>query len=156
LRSHLQGADLQCCSAPAELEAALDYARDGDVVVVTKLDRLVRSMQDLLDTVERLRNKGAGLRVLSAGIDMTGRTGKLVLNLLGSIAEWEREMMLERQREGVAKAKVEHKYRGRATTAMARASEVHRILDKGVRPTDIAKLLGMGRTGVYRCIALKP
>ena len=125
-------------------------------MVVTKLDRLVRSMQDLLDTVERLRNKGAGLRVLSAGIDMTGRTGKLVLNLLGSIAEWEREMMLERQREGVAKAKVEHKYRGRATTAMARASEVHRILDKGVRPTDIAKLLGMGRTGVYRCIALKP
>ena len=133
MRSHLQGADLQCCSAPAELEAALDYARDGDVVVVTKLDRLVRSMQDLLDTVERLRNKGAGLRVLSAGIDMTGRTGKLVLNLLGSIAEWEREMMLERQREGIAKAKLEGRYKGRAPTAKAKSAVVFELHAKGRR-----------------------
>jgi DNA invertase Pin-like site-specific DNA recombinase len=136
-----------------QLEAAIDYAREGDVLLVTKLDRLARSMPHLLDIVGRLWAKGAGLRVLSAGIDTTSSTGELILNVLGSIAQWERQMMLERQREGIEKAKGEGKYKGRKPTAMAKVDEVRRLRDEGVRPTEIAKRLGMGRTSVYRCLA---
>src|SRR5262249_28935988 len=92
-----------------QLEAAIDYAREGDVLVATQLDRLARSMTDLVSILARLRKKGAGLRILAAGIDTTSSTGELILNLLGAIAQWERQMMLERQREGIAKAKGEGK-----------------------------------------------
>ena len=87
-----------------ELEAALDYLRDDDVLVVTKLDRLARSMANLLDIVARIEAKGASLRILAMNLDTTTATGKLMLNVLGSVAEFERSMMLERQREGIAKA----------------------------------------------------
>jgi DNA invertase Pin-like site-specific DNA recombinase len=72
--------------------------------------------------------------------------------VLGSVAEWERAMMLERQREGIEKAKVEGKYKGRAPTARAKADEVMRLLAAGTRPTDIAKQLGIARRSVYRII----
>ena len=134
-----------------QLEAALDYLRDGDTLVVTKLDRLARSMRDLLAIVDRIEAKGAALSILAMNLDTATPTGKLMLQVLGAVAEWERAMVLERQREGVAKAKREGKYKGRAPTARAKASDVMRLLADGVRPTEVAKQLGIARRSVY-CI----
>lgn len=135
-----------------ELEAAIDYLRDGDSLVVTKLDRLARSMRDLIAIKDRIEARGAGLRILAMNLDTTTATGKLMLNVLGSVAEFEREMMLERQREGIAKAKAEGKYRGRAPTARAKAGEVEAMLAAGESPTDVARKLGIGRSSVYRAM----
>ena len=96
-----------------QLEAALEYCREGDVLVVTKLDRLARSMADLVAITSRLKAKGVALNILAMQLDTTTPTGKLMLQLMGCFAEFERDVMLERQREGVAKAKAEGKYRGR-------------------------------------------
>jgi DNA invertase Pin-like site-specific DNA recombinase len=136
-----------------QLEAAIDYLRDGDSLVVTKLDRLARSMRDLLDIVARIEAKGAGLRILAMNLDTTTATGKLMLNVLGSVAEFERAMMLERQREGIAKAKAEGKFKGRKPTARAKAGEVEAMLAAGESPTVVAKKLGIGRSSVYRAMA---
>jgi len=136
-----------------QLEAAIDYLRDGDSLVVTKLDRLARSMRDLLDIVARIEVKGAGLRILTMNLDTTTATGKLMLNVLGSVAEFERAMMLERQREGIAKAKAEGKFKGRKPTARAKAGEVEAMLAAGESPTVVAKKLGIGRSSVYRAMA---
>src|SRR4029450_11943692 len=84
----------------AELEAALDYAREGDALVVTKLDRLARSVAHLVAIGERLDAKGVSLKVLEQSIDTSTPTGRLMFNMLGAIAQFERELMLERQREG--------------------------------------------------------
>ena len=135
-----------------QLSAALDYLRDGDVLVVTKLDRLARSVRDLMEIVHRVEAKEAGLRILAMNLDTTTPTGRLMLQVLGAVAEFERAMMLERQREGIAKAKAEGKYRGRAPTAMAKAGEVEAMLAAGVNPTDVARRLGIGRSSVYRAM----
>ncbi len=78
--------------------------------------------------------------------------GRLVFNMVGAIAQFEREIMLERQREGIAKAKVEGKYRGRAPTAMAKADDVLTLLKNGVGATEVARRLGIGRASVYRIL----
>ena len=136
-----------------ELEQALSYVRAGDTLVVTKLDRLARSVTDLVKFVERLTQKGVALRVLAMGVDTATPTGKLVLNVLGAIGQFEREVMLERQREGVAKAKAERKYRGRAPTARAKASEIVRLANEGLKREEIAKRLGVGVASIYRILA---
>ncbi|MBR0666957.1 recombinase family protein [Roseomonas hellenica] len=139
----------------AQLEAALDYVREGDTLVVTKPDRLARSVADLLSIVARLEAKDVALRVISMGgqeVDTRTPTGKLMLTMLGAVAEFERGLMLERQREGVAKAKAEGKYQGRAPTARRQAADVLKLKAEGVRPTDIAKRLGIGRASVYRIL----
>ena len=133
-----------------QLEAALDYLRDDDVLVVTKLDRLARSMRDLLAIVARIEAKRASLRILAMNLDTTTATGKLMLNVLGSVAEFERSMMLERQREGIAKAKADGKYKGRAPTALAKADEVRKLLAHGVGPCAVAVQLGISRSSVWR------
>ncbi len=138
-----------------QLEAALDWARDGDVFMVTKPDRLARSTADLLNIVARLEAKGVGLVVLSMGgqqIDTRTATGKLMLTMLAAVAAFERDLMLERQREGIAKAKGEGKYKGRAPTAMRQAGELARLRAAGVTPTEIAKRLGLSRMSVYRVL----
>ncbi|MEE9922844.1 MAG: recombinase family protein [Brucella anthropi] len=135
-----------------ELERALDYVREGDTLIVTKLDRLARSVADLVAITETLRTKGVTLRILSMNLDTATPTGKLMLNLLGSIAEFERELMLERQREGIAKAKAEGKYKGRAPTARAKAEDVLRLKAGGMRADAIATKLGIGRASVFRIL----
>ena len=137
------------------LEAALDYLREGDVLIVTRPDRLARSVADLLGLMEGLAAKDVGLRILSMGgseVDTRSPTGKLMLTMLGAVAAFERELMLERQREGIAKAKAEGKYRGRAPTAQRQAGEVLRLKAEGVGPTQIAQRLGIGRASVYRVL----
>lgn len=135
-----------------ELAQALDYVRDGDMLVVTKLDRLARSTAHLFEIMQTLKARGAGLRILNLGIDTTTPTGQLLLTVLGGIAQFEREIILERQREGIAKAKAEGKYKGRKPTAQAKAEEVRSLRAEGVGPTEIAKRLGIGRASVYRII----
>src|SRR4051812_2179670 len=89
------------------LEEALEFAREGDIFIVTKLDRLARSVVHLGEITSRLDKKGIALRIEALGVDTGTAKGKLMLNVLGAVAQFEREMMLERQREGIAKAKAE-------------------------------------------------
>jgi DNA invertase Pin-like site-specific DNA recombinase len=135
-----------------QLTAALEFIREGDVLVVAKLDRLARSMRDLVDIVGRIEAKGASLRILNMNLDTATPTGRLMLNVLGSVAEFERSMMLERQREGIAKAKADGKYKGRAPTARAKADDILRLHGEGVGAVEIAKRLGVGRSSVYRAL----
>lgn len=103
----------------AQLEAALEFLREGDVLVVTKLDRLARSVADLMQVIQTLDGKSVGLRVLNLGMDTHTPTGKLMLTVLGGVVQFKREMMLERQREGVARAKDAGKYKGRKPISAA-------------------------------------
>lgn len=134
------------------LRGAMDYAREGDTLMVTKLDRLARSVRHLGEIVEELEGRGVALRILDLGLDTSNATGKLMLNLLGSVAQFEREMMLERQREGIAKAKREGKYRGRAPTAQRLADEAKRLLAEGNSKRRIASILGISERSVYRIV----
>jgi DNA invertase Pin-like site-specific DNA recombinase len=136
-----------------ELASALEFVRAGDVLVVTKLDRLARSVQHLLDILAVLNVKGANLRIVGLGIDTSTPTGKLLLTMLGGIAQFEREIMLERQREGIAKAKADGKYKGRKPTAFARSEEVLRLHGDGIGASEIAKRVGIGRASVYRILS---
>ena len=135
-----------------ELDRALKFVRKGDTLVVTKLDRLARSIPDLVKIIDQLEARGAQLRVLAMNLDTNTPTGRLLINLVGSVAQFEREIMLERQREGVAKAKAEGKYKGRAPTARAKSKEVIEMFRAGGKPADIAKKAGMGRASVYRIL----
>lgn len=135
-----------------QLEAALDFVREGDVLVVTKLDRLARSMGNLMDIVRLLERKGVGLQILAINLDTTTPTGKLMLTVFGGVAQFEREMMLERQREGIAKAKADGKYKGRAPTARAKADQIRELKAQGLGPTAIARELGVGVSSVYRAL----
>lgn len=141
-----------------QLEAALDFVRDGDTIVVTKLDRLARSTSHLLEIVDRLEAKNVGLRILDFGgsaIDTKSPTGKLTVTIFGAFGQFERELMLERQREGIAKAKAAGKYKGRKPTAMAKADEVRKLRLEGIGPTEISKRLSIGRASVYRILAME-
>ncbi len=140
-------------AAREKLAQAIDYVREGDVLVATKLDRLARSIAHLLSIVEQLEAKCVALRVLDLGVDTSTAQGRLMLTLLGGIAQFEREIMLERQREGIAKAKAAGKYKGRRATAREKAAEVHRLRAAGVPAAEIAEQLGMGRASAYRIIA---
>lgn len=139
-----------------QLAALLAFVREGDMVMVTKPDRLARSTAELLAIEADLTKRGIGLIVLSMGgerLDTRNPTSKLMLTILAGVATWEREIMLERQREGIAKAKGEGKYKGRQPTAMAKADDVHRLAAEGLTRSDIARKLGIGVASVYRALA---
>ena len=135
-----------------QLAAALDFVREGDTLVVTRLDRLARSVAHLMELTAAIKRKGAELRILNLGIDTATATGKLMLTVLGGIAEFEREIMLERQREGIARAKAEGKYKGRKPTAMMQAARVKELKGAGLGATEIAVELGIARASVYRAL----
>lgn len=139
-----------------QLEAALEFLREGDTLLVMKLDRLARSVPDMWAIIRRVQSKGASIRIENLGIDTGTPTGKLMLNVLGGVAEFEREMMLERQREGIAKAKAEGKYKGRKPTARARKPEVLELRQQGVGTSEIARRLGIGKASVSRILAATP
>ena len=138
------------------LKEALRFIRRGDTLVACKPDRLARSTTDLLRIVDDLDRRGVGLIMLSMGgqrIDTRSPTGKLMVTMLAAIAEFERGLLLERQREGVAKAKQDGKYKGRKPTARAKAAEVIRLDAEGLQRTEIAERLGIGIASVYRALA---
>jgi DNA invertase Pin-like site-specific DNA recombinase len=142
----------------SQLERALDYVRSGDTLVVTKVDRLARSTVGLWEIVKRLEaidDGGAGLRVLNLGgetVDTKSATGKLILTIFAGFAQFEREMMLERQREGIAKAKNEGRYLGRKPSARLKADEAVKLFKNGRTVSDIATALSIGRGSVYRAL----
>ena len=139
-----------------KLKEVLRFVRRGDTLVVTKPDRLARSTTDLLRIVEDLDQRGVGLIMLSMGgqrIDTRAPTGKLLVTMLAAIAEFERGLLLERQREGVAKARADGKYKGRKPTARARAAEVVKLADQGIQRAEIARRVGIGVASVYRTLA---
>lgn len=137
----------------AELDNALKFVRKGDTLVVTKLDRLARSTQHLLKIVEQLETKGVSLRILDFGgaeVDTKSPSGKLMLTMFAAMAQFEREMMLERQREGIAKAKLAGKYKGRSPVPENKIRLARNLKAQGVKIPDIAKRLSLGRSTLYR------
>ncbi len=139
----------------AQLQAALDFARESDVLVVSKPDRLARSTTELLSIVDGLTARKIGVVILSMGgerLDTRNPTSKLMLTILAGVATWEREIMLERQREGIAKAKADGKYAGRVPTARRQTAEAQRLRAEGLHPLVIADRLGMSKASIYRIL----
>lgn len=132
------------------LDEALRLLRKGDEFVVTRPDRLARSVADLLAIEQTVAKRGASLTVLSMGIRTNDATGKLMLQVLGAVAEFERALMLERQREGIAKAKAEGRYKGRPPSVDV--EQVRQLKAEGIGPAEIARRLGIGRASVYRAL----
>jgi len=133
-----------------EFEKCIEFAREGDVVVITKLDRFARSITDLWKHITALEEKGAALHILDLNLDTSTPNGRLQITLLGGIAQWEREMMLERQKVGIAKAKQEGKYKGRVPTAKRLEKDIQSLHLQGMKPSQIAKELNIGVASVYR------
>ena len=139
-----------------QLEAAIDILREGDKLVVTKLDRLARSVSHMGELLEQIEAKGAGLVILSMGnerVDTSTATGKLILNMMVSVAQFEREMMKERQVEGIKRAKAEGKYKGRVPTAMRQADKVKALVEAGVQRVQVQEQLGISKASYYRCLS---
>lgn len=143
-------------STRPQLQAALEFVRDGDTLIVTRLDRLARSTSDLLSIVAMLERKGVALRVLDFGgqaVDTASPSGRLILTMFAAMAEFERNLMIARQREGIAKAKADGRYRGRAPTARTKSAQVRRLAAEGVKVPIIAAKLSISRASVYRILA---
>ena len=138
-----------------ELVRAIDMLREGDKLVVTKLDRLARNVMHMGELLQQIETKGAGLVILSLGsetVDTTTATGKLILNIMVSVAQFEREMMKERQVEGIKRAKDEGKYKGRVPTAMRQADKVKSLVEAGVQRLQVQEQLGISKASYYRCL----
>src|SRR6478735_4636433 len=138
----------------------IGYARTSTVdqqagldAQLAELERLARSVPHLLTIIERVRAKQASIEIGNLGTLDNTATGKLMTTVLGAIAAFEREMMLERQREGIAAAKAAGKYKGRAPTARAQADMVRRLVAEGVNKSEIARRLNMYRASVHRILA---
>lgn len=131
-----------------ELQILLDFLREGDTLVVTRIDRLARSMKDLQDIVHELKGRGVALKATEQPIDTGTAAGKAFLDMLGVFAEFETNLRKERQAEGIAAAKVRGVYKGgkpRIDPAVVR-----KLADEGMRPAHIARQLGISRGTVYR------
>ena len=134
-----------------QLAAALDFVREGDTLVVTRIDRLARSVKDLESMIELLKRKGVFLRATQQPIDTSTPAGVAFLQMLGVFAQFETAIRKERQMEGIAKAKAAGVYKGRPRTVDA--IEIKRLLDAGEKPSSVAKTLGISRMSVYRAVA---
>ena len=135
-----------------ELDTVLQFIRDGDTLVVTRIDRLARSLDDLQCIVNALRDKGANLLVTEQSVDTSTASGKAFFQMLGVFAEFETNIRRERQMEGIAKAKAKGVYKGRKRTIDA--NEVKRLKDLGKGATEIANKLNIVRSSVYRALEL--
>jgi len=138
----------------AQLDACLDFLREGDALVVSKPDRLARNTGELLGIVDTLTARGVGVVILSMGgesLDTRNPTSKLMLTILAGVATWEREIMKERQAEGIAKAQAEGKYKGRPVSL--NNAEIKRLTASGAGPAKIARDLNIARSSVYRVLA---
>jgi DNA invertase Pin-like site-specific DNA recombinase len=133
------------------LANAIKFARKGDALVVTRLDRLARSVPDLHAIAKELQSKNVDLVVTEQNIDTTTPTGRLMFNMLGAIAEFETDLRRERQMEGIAKAKAEGRYKGRPVTIDSEA--ILAALAAGDRPSAVAKRFNVARSTVYRVAA---
>ena len=138
-------------SGRTELQLLLDFIRPGDTLVVTRIDRLARSIKDLQDIVFMLKERGVTLKATEQPIDTRSAAGKAFLDMLGVFAEFETNLRRERQLEGIAAAKVRGVYRGRKPSIDP--AEVQRLrIEEKLGPTEIARRLGVGRASVYRAL----
>ena len=135
-----------------ELDTVLDFIRKGDVLVVTRIDRLARSLSDLERIVQEIEGKGAHLRCLEQPVDTSTPAGRAFLQMLGVFAQFETALRRERQMEGIAKAKAAGVYKGRKPSVPA--DTIKAMRDAGRSPTEIAKELKVGRTSVYRALGM--
>ncbi len=133
-----------------ELALLLDFLSAGDTLVVTRIDRLARSLKDLQDIVHELKAKGVALRATEQPVDTGTAAGKAFLDMLGVFAEFETNLRRERQLEGISAAKARGVYRGRKPSIDV--VEVKRLKEFGLGPTAIARKLGIGRASVYRAL----
>ena len=136
----------------AQLDAAIRCLRAGDRLVVTRLDRFARSLEHALCLERTIAAKGASLVVLDPAIDTATPMGRLLFGMIGAVAQFEREIMLDRQREGIAKAQAEGRYKGRQPTARRRAGEVLALRAERLSADKIAARLGIGRSSVNRIL----
>jgi DNA invertase Pin-like site-specific DNA recombinase len=140
-----------------QLKAALDYLRDGDVLVVHSMDRLARNISDLLNTVQTLNDRGVVVEFVKEGLTFTGddsAISKLMLTIMGGVAEFERAMIRERQLEGIAKAKQAGKYRGRQSTMTA--AQLKAIRDRGAageNKSALAREFMLSRQTIYNILS---
>lgn len=137
-----------------QLDALLDYARAGDVVVITKLDRLGRSVAHLVELAGVLQSRGVDLRVLHQGIDTTTPGGRLTFHILASIAEFERDLISERTRDGLQAARARGRKGGRRPAlSAAKVAHARTLRDGGEHTmTQIAELVGCSRATLYRVL----
>jgi DNA invertase Pin-like site-specific DNA recombinase len=134
-----------------ELQVLLDFVQPGDTLVVTRIDRLARSLKDLQDIVHELKSRSVTLRATEQPVDTGTAAGKAFLDMLGVFAEFETNLRRERQLEGIAQAKARGVYRGRKPSIDM--AEIRRLRDQdGLGPTAIARRLGIGRASVYRAL----
>ena len=133
-----------------ELDTLLEFLREGDTLVVTRIDRLARSIRDLQNLVHDLQARGVTLRATEQPIDTSTAAGKAFLDMLGVFAEFETNLRRERQTEGIAKAKANGVYKGRKPTIDP--EEVVKLRADGIGATEIAKRLKIGRASVYRIL----
>ena len=134
-----------------ELQVLLDFVQPGDTLVVTRIDRLARSLKDLQDIVHELKSRGVALRATEQPVDTGTAAGKAFLDMLGVFAEFETNLRRERQLEGIAQAKARGVYRGRKPSIDM--AEIRRLRDQdGLGATAIARRLGIGRASVYRAL----
>ena len=135
-----------------ELATLLQFLREGDALVVTRIDRLARSLRDLQNIVHDLRQRGVTLKATEQPIDTSTAAGKCFLDMLGVFAEFETNLRRERQMEGIARAKANGAYAGKGRPASIEAAKVREMRAQGLGATAIAKALGIGRASVYRVL----
>jgi DNA invertase Pin-like site-specific DNA recombinase len=132
-----------------EFARCIEFVRDGDTLVVTRLDRFARSSLDLHNTMAILKDKGVGFRSTEQGeFDTTNSMGKFVFAMMGAVAEFETDLRRERQREGIEQAKAQGRYKG--SKARIDPQRVRAMLAEGMTPTTVATALGINRASVYR------
>jgi DNA invertase Pin-like site-specific DNA recombinase len=133
---------------------ALEFVREGDTIVVTRLDRLARSVSDLFEILDKLADKKVAFRCLQqSGVDTDSSTGRLTLAILGAVAAFETDIRKERQLEGIARAKAAGVYKGRKPSVDR--SQVRSLHEEGLGATEIAKRLKICRASVYRSLSLR-
>ncbi len=133
------------------LKACLEYVREGDTLVITKLDRLARSTLDLCQIAKELERKNVNLKVLDQNIDTSDATGRLLFNMLGAIAQFETEIRAERQRDGIAKAREKGiKFGAKKKLSQAQILEMQLRRADGALIRELMRDYGLGKTSVYR------
>lgn len=136
------------------LQEMLDYIREGDEVYVHSMDRLARNLKDLLTLVTTITDKGVTLHFVKENLTFEAKGNaspfnKLLLGLLGSVAQFERELLLERQREGIAQAKARGAYKGRKPIAPEKIEQAKTLIAQGMTKTEAAKTVGIARTSLF-------
>lgn len=135
------------------LAELLKFSRKGDIICVVRLDRLGRSLKELLETVDDLKARGLAFRSLEERLDTSSAAGELVFHVFGAIAHFERRLIVERTRDGIAAARARGKKLGRPTLDEDKLASALKLIDAGVRPAQAAKQLGIGRSTLYRELA---